>query len=267
MTGDAETRSNAKVLIIDDEPNFASALRIALEAKSYQVTIVSHRREAEERINTEEPDAIVLGTMSPRGEAFSLYRWLREIPKLRELPVLVIDCPVEKHLIKGWRTDERLMLGSEDYLERPVEPGLLVRRIEKLLDRKTKRIRVLVADDHKIVREGIVALLALESEMQVVGEAANGREAVEKALSVSPDVILMDIVMPAMSGLEATAEIRTKCPQVKVLIVSQYDDKQNMLVASQAGAYGFISKRAAASKLVAGIRSVYSGRHFEEDFV
>jgi DNA-binding response OmpR family regulator len=107
--------------------------------------------------------------MSPRGEAFLLYRWLREIPELRELPVLVIDCPVEKPLIKGWRTDERLMLGSEDYLERPVEPKLLVRRIEKLLDRKTKRIRVLVATDHKIVREGIIALLALESEMQVVG--------------------------------------------------------------------------------------------------
>jgi len=72
MTGDAEIRSAPKVLIIDDEPNFASALRIALEAKSYQVTIVSHRREAEERINTEEPDAIVLGTMSHRGKAFSL---------------------------------------------------------------------------------------------------------------------------------------------------------------------------------------------------
>lgn len=157
MTEDAEIRSAPKVLIIDDEPNFASALRIALEAKSYQVTIVSHRREAEERINTEEPDAIVLGTMSPRGEAFSLYRWLREIPELRELPVLVIDCQVDKLLIKGWRTDERLMLGSEDYLERPVEPKLLVRRIEKLLDRKTKRIRVLVADIHKIVREGIIA--------------------------------------------------------------------------------------------------------------
>lgn len=107
-------------------------------------------------------------------------------------------------------------------------------------------------------------LLAIESDIKVVGEAANGREAIEKALSVSPDVILMDIVMPAMSGLEATTEICTKCPQVKVLIVSQYDDKQNILLASQAGAYGFISKRAAASKLVAGIRSVYSGRRFTE---
>jgi DNA-binding NarL/FixJ family response regulator len=77
----------------------------------------------------------------------------------------------------------------------------------------------------------------------------------------------MDMVMPAMSGLEATTEIRMKCPQVKVLVMSQYDDKSNILLASQAGAFGFVSKQAAASKLMAAIRYVYSGRHFEEVFV
>ena len=102
--------------------------------------------------------------------------------------------------------------------------------------------------------------------MEIIGEAIDGREALEKVLRLLPDVALMDILMPTMSGLEATKQITTQCPQTKVLILTQYDEQENMLVASQAGARGFIPKKAASAQLVAGIRAVYGGRYFPESF-
>ena len=125
-----------------------------------------------------------------------------------------------------------------------------------------KKIRVLVADDHTIVRDGICALLALAADIEVVGEAANGREALEKVKELAPDVVLMDIAMPVMGGLEATRRIRKEFPKVKVLALTQYDDKAYVFPVIEAGACGFISKTAASSELASGIRSVHRGDSF-----
>ncbi len=120
-----------------------------------------------------------------------------------------------------------------------------------------KKIRVLVVDDHTIVRDGICALLALAGDIEVVGEASNGSEALRKVKELEPNVVLMDIAMPIMDGLEATRRICKEFTRTKVLVLTQYDDKEYVLPVIEAGASGFISKVAASSELVAGIRSVF----------
>ena len=121
------------------------------------------------------------------------------------------------------------------------------------------KIRVLVVDDHTIVRDGICALLALAGDIEVVGEAANGSEAVKMVKELTPDVVVMDIAMPIMGGLEATRRIHKEFPKIKVLILTQYDDKEYVFPVIESGASGFISKVAASSELASGIRSVHQG--------
>jgi len=125
-----------------------------------------------------------------------------------------------------------------------------------------KKIKVLVADDHTIVRDGICALLALAGDIEVIGEASNGKEAIEMVRKLTPDVVIMDIAMPIMGGLEATHRIHKEFPNIKILALTQYDDKEYVFPIIEAGAYGFISKTAASSELTTGIRSVYRGDSF-----
>jgi len=119
-----------------------------------------------------------------------------------------------------------------------------------------------VTDDHAMVRDGICALLALTGDIEAVGIATNGREALEMVRELTPDVVLMDIAMPIMDGVEATRRIHKEFPKVKVLALTQYDDKAYVFPVIEAGASGFISKTAASSELVAGIRSVHRGDSF-----
>ncbi|MCL5734089.1 MAG: response regulator transcription factor [Actinobacteria bacterium] len=121
------------------------------------------------------------------------------------------------------------------------------------------KIRVLIVDDHTLLRDGISALLDLVPDMEVVGEATNGKEALDKVRELLPDVVLMDLEMPVMDGLEASRRVRARYPSAKVLILSQYDDAQHVLDALGVGAQGFVLKTAASSDLVAGIRSVHRG--------
>jgi len=117
-------------------------------------------------------------------------------------------------------------------------------------------IRVLVVDDHTIVRDGICSLLALVSDIEIVGEASNGKEAVKKVRELAPDVVLMDIAMPVINGLEATRRIRREFPHTKVLALTQYDDREQIFSMIEAGARGFITKFAASSELSLGIRAI-----------
>jgi len=121
------------------------------------------------------------------------------------------------------------------------------------------KIRVLVVDDHTIVRDGICALLALSGDIEVVGEAANGNEALERVKELQPNVVLMDIAMPIMGGLEATRRIHREFPRTRVIVLTQYDDKEYVFPIIEAGASGFISKVAASTELVSGIRAVCQG--------
>jgi len=165
----------AKILVVDDELEFAADLQTTLEAEDYHVVNASSRVEAEEITRREVPDLVILGTIAPRGDAFLLHRWLRKSSGFSEVPIIVIDAPREKRLIKGWRIYEGLQLDGEGfYFWKPLKPAAVLPQVEKLLDKVTKRIKVLVADDHTVVREGLHALLSLQRDMQVVGEAADG---------------------------------------------------------------------------------------------
>jgi DNA-binding NarL/FixJ family response regulator len=251
---------NPRILIVDDEPDFTQALKEVLTDKDYAVVIASDRRQAEEMVRSQEPDMIVLGTIMPRGDSFFFHRWLKQTLGFSSLPIMVINAPPEKQLTKGWRMEEGLQCDAEDFLARPVELVALVPRIQSLLDKEVaKRIRVLVVDDHAVVRDGIRAVLSLQRDMQVVGEAVNGKEALAKTIELMPDVVLMDIVMPEMNGLEAAQEICQKCEGAKVLMLTQYDDEENVRASREAGALGFIPKAAASSRLLTGVRSVARG--------
>ncbi|MBI2987746.1 MAG: response regulator transcription factor [Deltaproteobacteria bacterium] len=124
------------------------------------------------------------------------------------------------------------------------------------------KIKVLIADDHTLFREGIKALLSAYEDIEVVGEAADGRQAIEKVKERSPDVVLMDIAMPGLGGLEATLELRSLYPKVKILILTQYDNREYLYRFLKAGVAGYVLKQAAGTELVAAIRSVHRGGTF-----
>ena len=120
-------------------------------------------------------------------------------------------------------------------------------------------IRIVVADDHPIVRGGIVALLDSADDMEVVGQAATGTEAVELALSLQPDLVLMDLRMPELTGDEATAAILQDSPGIRIVVLTTYESDENILTAIEAGASGYLLKAAPQEEILAGIRSVASG--------
>jgi DNA-binding NarL/FixJ family response regulator len=124
------------------------------------------------------------------------------------------------------------------------------------------KINVLLVDDHAIMRDGIRALLSLHDDIKIVGEASEGQEAIEKTQELSPDVVVMDVAMPDMDGIEATRRIRKQSPKVKVIILTQYDNKEYVLSAIKAGAAGYVPKRALGSELVSAVRAVNRGESF-----
>jgi two-component system response regulator NreC len=118
------------------------------------------------------------------------------------------------------------------------------------------KIRLLVADDHAILRSGLRVLLSAQPDMEVVGEAADGAEAFREALAIRPDVVLMDVAMGGENGLDATRRIKEQAPEIKVLVLSMYDDESYLHRALEAGASGYALKRAADTDLLSAIRAV-----------
>jgi DNA-binding NarL/FixJ family response regulator len=123
-------------------------------------------------------------------------------------------------------------------------------------------MRLLIADDHGIVRGGLRVLLDRQPDMEVVGEAADGAEAVALALRERPDICVLDVSMPKMTGLQATVEIRSHAPEISVLVLSMHDDDRYLYEALQAGAAGYVLKREADTVLVDAVRAVARGEPF-----
>lgn len=121
----------------------------------------------------------------------------------------------------------------------------------------SKPIRVLVVDDHAIVREGICSLLARRKDIQVIGEAADGKRALDAVVQLNPDVVLMDIQMPVLDGLEATREIHKRFPSTRILVLTQHENKEYVVPLLRAGAVGYITKSARATELIGAIRAVH----------
>lgn len=125
-----------------------------------------------------------------------------------------------------------------------------------------KRIRVLLADDHAVLRAGLRALLAAEGDLLVVGEASEGAEAIRLCQALRPDVVVMDIGMPGVSGIDATARIKRDLPGTKVLILSMHDDRGYLRQVLRVGASGYVLKKAADTELLAAIRAAARGEVF-----
>jgi DNA-binding NarL/FixJ family response regulator len=123
-------------------------------------------------------------------------------------------------------------------------------------------VRLLIADDHGIVRGGVRLMLERQPDMEVVAEAADGVEAVEMALRERPDICVLDVQLPRMTGLQATVEIRAHAPDISVLILSMHDDERYLYEALQAGAAGYVLKREADTVLVDAVRAVNRGEPF-----
>ncbi|HKT11062.1 MAG TPA: response regulator transcription factor [Terriglobia bacterium] len=121
------------------------------------------------------------------------------------------------------------------------------------------KIRVIVADDHALVRDGIKALLSLTPDIEVIGEATDGRQAIDKCRELQPDVILMDIAMPGLGGLEATLELKHEAPKTRVLVLTQYDDAEYVRRFLKIGVAGYVLKRMLGSDLASAIRSAAEG--------
>jgi DNA-binding NarL/FixJ family response regulator len=125
-----------------------------------------------------------------------------------------------------------------------------------------QKIKILVADDHPVVRRGLQACLAREGRLKIVGEAADGDEALRKTHELAPDVVLMDVNMPRMDGLAVTEVLRKEAPEVKVLVLSMHNNQEFIFRIIQAGAHGYVSKEAPPEELLRAIESVFAGEPF-----
>lgn len=135
-----------------------------------------------------------------------------------------------------------------------------------MVSAKKQIIKVMVADDHPVVRKGLQSYLARQTHVKIVGEAADGDEALLKARKLLPDVVVMDISMPTMNGLAVTEILRKELPDMKVLVLSVHSNKDSIFRVIQAGAHGYVSKEAPPEELLHAIESVYKGEpHFSED--
>lgn len=123
-------------------------------------------------------------------------------------------------------------------------------------------IRILLVDDHAMLRDGLRSILAREPDVEVVGEAADGRTAVEMACALAPDVVVMDIGMPDLNGIEATRQLQAKAPRSRVIALSTYSDRRYVLGMLEAGAAGYIAKASAYDELRQAVRAVASGRTY-----
>ncbi|HOX58859.1 MAG TPA: response regulator transcription factor [Candidatus Paceibacterota bacterium] len=127
-----------------------------------------------------------------------------------------------------------------------------------------KKTRVLLADDHEVVRDGLRLLIDSQRDMRVVGEAADGKEAIEKACELKPDVVVMDLSMPKLNGLQATERLKAEQPSVKVVALTVHEDASYLLQLCKAGAVGYVLKRSAGDDLIRAIRAVAGGAlHFD----
>ena len=125
---------------------------------------------------------------------------------------------------------------------------------------KGRKIRIVLADDHLVVRMGIASIISYEDDLEVVAEASDGREAVRLAKQLRPDIVLMDLVMPHMGGVEATAAIRAACPDTRVIILTTYGTPSDLKSAMDAGACGALSKTSSQREIIDALRKTASGR-------
>jgi DNA-binding NarL/FixJ family response regulator len=244
-----------KILIIDNEYKFSNRLQALIRQNNYDAIAVNNKVQALKTLRRKDIDMVVLGTITPKSDMLYVYHWFKHNPNYKDVPLMIINGPIEPELSFERDEQEATGLASIDYFFKPIEPDIVMPFIEKHMNSTSKKIKVLIVDDQELVREGIRIMLDLHKDIEVVGEAKHGKDAIEKAIKLMPDVILMDILMPGMNGLEATQRIMEICREARVLILSQYDTDESIQASKNAGACGFISKSSSTAFLVSNVRS------------
>ena len=244
-----------KVLIIDNEYNFSNRLQALIRQKNYEAIAANNKIEALKMLRRRNVDMVVLGTITPKSDMLYVYHWFKHNPIYKNVPLMIINGPIESQLTFEWDKQEDTGLALIDYFFKPIEPDRVMPFIEKHMNSGSRKIKVLIVDDQELVREGIRIVLDLYKDIEVVGEAKHGEDAIAKAIKLMPDVVLMDILMPGMNGLEATRRIVEICREARVLILSQYDTDESIQASRNAGACGFISKSSSTAFLISSVRS------------
>ncbi len=129
------------------------------------------------------------------------------------------------------------------------------------------KIKIIIADDHQLFREGLVNLLTDTNSIEIIGQAENGKDAIELVERLSPDIVIMDIGMPIINGIEATALLRQKNPKIKVIALSMHSEKHYIKEMLEAGASGYLFKNCTYQQLIEGIQTVYSGKKYLSDTI
>jgi two-component system, NarL family, response regulator NreC len=143
-------------------------------------------------------------------------------------------------------------------------PYLTGKKVRDCQEADMHKIKIMLVDDHAVFREGLRAFLGECNDIEIIGEASDGREALEKFTQLSPDVVVMDLCMPQMDGLEATRRIIEKNPSAKVLVLTQYDDPEHIVMSIKAGASGYLPKHAPGPELISAIHIINDGQAFLE---
>jgi DNA-binding NarL/FixJ family response regulator len=244
-----------KVLIIDNEHTFSNNLQSLIRQNDFDAIAVHNKIQALKMLRRKNVDLVVLGTITPKSDMLYIYHWFKHNPDYKNVPLIIINGPVEPELSFEWDKQEDTGLALIDYFFKPVEPDRVMPFIEKHMTSAMRKIKVLIVDDQELVREGIRIVLELYKDIEVVGEAIHGEDAIEKTIKLMPDVVLMDILMPGMNGIEATRHIVEICREARVLILSQYDTDESIQASKNAGACGFISKSSSTACLISSVRS------------
>jgi two-component system, NarL family, response regulator NreC len=143
-----------------------------------------------------------------------------------------------------------------------VPPTAAATSVEAVGEVASGKIHVLLADDHTILRAGLKMMLNIQPDIEVIGEASDGKQAIAEAQRLSPDVILMDITMPECNGIEATRQVKRLLPETRVLVLTMHENEEYLFQVLRAGASGYILKEAADTELISAIRAVYAGRFY-----
>jgi two-component system response regulator NreC len=138
----------------------------------------------------------------------------------------------------------------------------MTQTVQEKSQEKATKMRILLADDHTILRAGLKMMLNAQPDMEVIGEVQDGRHAMQEAQRLQPDIVLMDITMPDINGIEATRQIKKLLPEIKVLILTMHEHDEYVFQALRAGASGYMLKEAAATELIAALRVIQSGQFY-----
>jgi DNA-binding NarL/FixJ family response regulator len=235
-------------LVVDDDPGVREVYKYFLTMQGYTVRTAADGAEALRHLQAERPRLMLLDNHMPNMTGIEVLQHLGA--SMPEVAVILTS-----GLLDAETCETAQALGAVACLQKPVGLSELAQCLAERVPIRSAKRRLLVVDDHAIVRQTLAFMLRQESDFEVVGEASDGETAVEMACALAPDIVLMDINMPVMNGIEATRAIHARCPGVCVICLSMHDRGEQARPMIEAGAAAYVSKAEAPDVLLTAIRT------------